>query len=151
MLGAWVARAKTLLILYIKNSLKINKPSPQINNNTPRCYVKAPTAQDTFRPIPDFISCARVTGRWRLLSHAQKAVRWLAISKRSVEAFRMQHIFMQLSFALSFKDCSDQVLSMCKCHDRVSFHLKIVVYNYNSYTRSLIGWDASMLDVVHTT
>ena len=54
-----------------------------------------------------------------------------------VEALQRQRIFMQLSFVLSFEDRSDhkhQVLSMCKCHKRVSFRLKIVVYNCNSYT-----------------
>jgi len=39
-----------------------------------------------------------VTGRWGLLSHAQGAVKWLALSKGSVEALRlfMQLYFMQL-------------------------------------------------------
>ena len=31
-------------------------------------------------------SCAGVIGRWGLLFHAQNAVGWLALSKRSVEA-----------------------------------------------------------------
>ena len=35
-----------------------------------------------------------VTGRWRLLSHAQNAVRWLALSKRSVEALRRHLLSM---------------------------------------------------------
>ena len=42
--------------------------------------------QDVLWPIPGLISCTRVTGRWRLLLHSQNAVRWLALSKRSVEA-----------------------------------------------------------------
>ena len=33
-----------------------------------------------FRPIPYLISCARVTGRWVLLSHTQNAVRWLTLN-----------------------------------------------------------------------
>ena len=33
------------------------------------------------------IGCTGVTGRWGLLSHAQNAVRWLALSKGLVEAF----------------------------------------------------------------
>ena len=37
----------------------------------PRCCVKLPTAQDVFQPIPGLISCAGVTGRWGVLSHAQ--------------------------------------------------------------------------------
>ena len=49
--------------------------------------VKSPTAQDAFRPIPGLISCAGVTRRWGLLSHAQNAVGWLALSKGSVDAF----------------------------------------------------------------
>ena len=36
--------------------------------------MKSPTAQGAFQPIPDLISCAGVTGRWGLLSHAQNAV-----------------------------------------------------------------------------
>ena len=35
------------------------------------------TVQDVFRPIPRLVSCIGVTGKWRLLSHAQNAV-WLA-------------------------------------------------------------------------
>ena len=33
-----------------------------------------------FGPIPDLISCARVTGRWILPSHVQNAVRWLTLN-----------------------------------------------------------------------
>ena len=51
-----------------------------------RCYVKSPTVQDVFWPVPGLISCAGAIGRWGLLSHSQNAVRWLALSKRSVEA-----------------------------------------------------------------
>ena len=54
--------------------------------NRPRCYVKSPTVRDVFWPIPVLISCAGVIRRWGLLSHAQNAVKWLALSKRSVEA-----------------------------------------------------------------
>ena len=43
------------------------------------------TVQDTFQSIPGLISCAGVTGRWGLLFHAQNVVRWLALSKRSVQ------------------------------------------------------------------
>ena len=32
--------------------------------------------KDAFRPIPGLISCAGVTGRWGLLSHAQNVVKW---------------------------------------------------------------------------
>ena len=39
--------------------------------NRPRFCTTSPTAQDTFRPIPDLISCSGVTGRWGLLSLAQ--------------------------------------------------------------------------------
>ena len=38
--------------------------------NRPRCYVKSPTVQDTFRSIPGLISCTGVTRKWGLLSHA---------------------------------------------------------------------------------
>ena len=50
--------------------------------------VKSPTAQDVIRPIPGLISYAWVTRRWGLPFHAQNTVRWLALSKRSVEALR---------------------------------------------------------------
>ena len=66
--------------------------------NRARCYVKSPTAQDVFRPVPGLISCAGGTGRWGLLSHAQNAVWWLALAKRSVEALQRHGLFMQLSF-----------------------------------------------------
>ena len=46
--------------------------------------MKSPTVQDTFQPIPGLISCTGVTGKWGLLSHTQSAIRWLALSKRSV-------------------------------------------------------------------
>ena len=47
--------------------------------NSPRCqHAKSPIAQNTFRSIPDLISCAGVARRWGLPSHAQNAVRWLA-------------------------------------------------------------------------
>ena len=58
---------------------------------------KVTNTQDTFRPIPGLISCTRVSGGWRLLSHAQNAVRWLALSKQSVEAPLKHHLFVQLS------------------------------------------------------
>ena len=41
----------------------------------PRCYAKSPTGQDAFQAIPGLISCAGVTRRWGVLSHAQNAVR----------------------------------------------------------------------------
>ena len=44
-----------------------------------------------FRPIPGLISCAGVTRRWRLLSHAQHVVRWLALSKRSGRSSYILH------------------------------------------------------------
>ena len=62
-----------------------------LNKSRPRCYVKSPIAQDVFRPIPGLISCAGVTGRWRLLSHAQHVVRWLALSKRSGRSSYILH------------------------------------------------------------
>ena len=49
-------------------------------------------------PIPSLISCTGVTGRWGLLSHAQNAVRWPALSKRLVEALQSYHLLVQLSF-----------------------------------------------------
>ena len=46
---------------------------------------------------------AGVTGRWGLPSHAQDAVRWLALSKRLVDALQRHCLFLQLSFMqLSF-------------------------------------------------
>ena len=49
-----------------------------LKNSRPRCYTESPTAQDVFRPIPTLVSCATVTGRWRLLSYTQNAVRYVA-------------------------------------------------------------------------
>ena len=43
------------------------------NKGRPRFYTKSPTGQDIFWTIPGLISCAGVTGRWGLLSHAQNA------------------------------------------------------------------------------
>ena len=59
-----------------------NQWTTLFKENRPRCYAKSPTAQDVFQPIPGFSSCAGVTERWGLLSHAQNAVRWLALSKK---------------------------------------------------------------------
>ena len=42
-----------------------------------RSYVKSPTAQDIFRPIPGLISCAGVTRRWGLPCHAQHVANML--------------------------------------------------------------------------
>ena len=42
---------------------------------------KSPTVQGVFQPIPGLISCTGVTRRWRVLSHAQNAVRCLALSQ----------------------------------------------------------------------
>ena len=49
---------------------------PHCSKEQPRCYAKSPTVQDAFQPIPGLISCAGVTGRWGLLSHAQNAACW---------------------------------------------------------------------------
>ena len=68
-------------------TLTINEPHLP-TKNSPRCCVKQTTVQDTFRPIPGIISCAGVTGRWGLLTHAQNAVRWLVLSKRLVEGLQ---------------------------------------------------------------
>ena len=38
-----------------------------LKKNRPRCYIKSPTAQEAFRPIPGLISCTGVTGRWGLI------------------------------------------------------------------------------------
>ena len=47
-----------------------------LKKGRPRSYAKSPTVQDAFQPIPGLISCAGVTGRWGLLSHAQNAACW---------------------------------------------------------------------------
>ena len=80
--------------------------------NRPRCYVRSPAVQDAFQPISGLISCSGVTRRWGLLSHAQNAVRWLVLSKRSVEALQRHHLFVHLSFVqLSFMQLSFVQLS----------------------------------------
>ena len=48
---------------------------PMNHIGRPRWYVKSPIAQDMFWPISSFISCAGVTRRWGLLSHAQNAAK----------------------------------------------------------------------------
>ena len=62
--------------------------------NCHRCYSKSPTAQDVFRPIPGLISSTWVTGRWGLFSHAQNAVRRLALSTKLVEALWRYRLFV---------------------------------------------------------
>ena len=57
----------------------INKP--HLPYKTGLDVMQSPTAQDAFRPTPGLISCTGVTGRWGLLSHAQNAVRWLALCR----------------------------------------------------------------------
>ena len=49
----------------------------------------------TNRPqlIPD-LSCARAIGRWGLLSHTRNAVRWLALTKRSVAGAQLYTIYI---------------------------------------------------------
>ena len=46
-----------------------------------RCYI-LPNAQDALQPI--LISCTWTIGRWGLLSHARKVVRWLTESGNAV-------------------------------------------------------------------
>ena len=41
----------------------------------PRCYVKSPTAQDVFRPIPGLINCTGVTGRWESNRYAHSKLK----------------------------------------------------------------------------
>ena len=53
---------------------------------------KVTHVQDAFWLIPGLISCAGVTGRWGLLSHAQDAVKWLALSVEYMEAPQITNI-----------------------------------------------------------
>ena len=69
----------------------------------PRCYANLSTQQDAYWPIPGLISCAGMTGKWWPLSHAQNAVRWLALSKRSEEAPQKHRLL-----CLSFEDRSNR-------------------------------------------
>ena len=41
--------------------------------------------EDHTQPIPGLISCAGVSGRWGLLSHAQNTVRWLSRAQNIVK------------------------------------------------------------------
>ena len=59
-------------------AIHLHEPYIPLKNSRPRCYTKSPTAQDVFWPIPTLVSCAAVTRRWRLLSYAQNAVRYVA-------------------------------------------------------------------------
>ena len=72
--------------------------------NRPRCYVKSPTAQDVFQPIPGFISCAEVTGRWGLLCqhwHQVTAHRPCNNSRRTILPFtvsdQLVHVLCRLT------------------------------------------------------
>lgn len=65
-----------------------------------RCYAKSSTAQDVFQP--GLISFVGVTGRSELLSYAQNAVKWLALSKRPIETPQKHSLFIQLSFVQLF-------------------------------------------------
>ena len=59
---------------YSIHEQSMNHSSVKKKESRPRCYVKSPTAQDVFLAIPVLISCAGVTRRWGLLSHAHAAV-----------------------------------------------------------------------------
>ena len=65
-----------------------------------RCYAKSSTAQDVFQS--GLISFVGVTGRSELLSYAQNAVKWLALSKRQIETPQKHSLFIQLSFVQLF-------------------------------------------------
>ena len=63
--------------LHVQLTLKsMNHISPNTKDK-PRCFAKSRTAQCVFQPILS-ISCAGVTGRQGLLSHAQNAVKLVA-------------------------------------------------------------------------
>ena len=64
--------------------------------------------------ILGLISCAGVMGRWELLSHAQNAVRWLALFKWSVETPWKYHFFAQLSFVR--RSCSYHIHYSSRVH-----------------------------------
>ena len=102
------------------------------NRNRPWCYVKLPTVQDAFRPIPGLISCAGVTGRWGLLSHAQKCNQMAGLIKSLVETPWKHHLFMQLFIVqLSFvwRSCIAVAIvnhHMCK-HASISALLSILL------------------------
>ena len=81
------------MIAMIKDSCTKRLP----NKNRPRLEI-ACYAGHILVNIPGLISCTGVTGRWGLLSHAQNADRWLALSKRLVEALQRHRLFVQLSF-----------------------------------------------------
>ena len=68
-----------------------SKPHLPKKINRPRCYAKSPTAQDVFRPTPSLISYTGVIERWRLLSHAQNGVRWLALTKMHTHTYTHTH------------------------------------------------------------
>ena len=63
--------------------------------NRPRCYAKSHTAQDVFRPTPSLISYTGVIERWRLLSHVQNGVRWLALTKMHTHIHTHTHMDKQ--------------------------------------------------------
>ena len=48
-----------------------------LEKGRPRCKVIHRISQEALEPIPGLIGCTGVTGRWRLLSRTQNAVRRL--------------------------------------------------------------------------
>ena len=106
----------------------------------PRCYVKSPTAQDAFRLIPGLISCTRVTGRWGLLSHAQNAVSWLALSKISIsrsssKAPSLRAVVLCAAIFRSKVDHNCRVLSLVltfhsHCTAELAVHLEDGAFSY---------------------
>ena len=70
---------------------------------------------DMFRPTPGLISCASMTGRWRLLSHARNAVRCLLIVSQgsvSLRSVSRQCLFAQRLKAVSLCAASQGSVSL---------------------------------------
>ena len=103
-----VSEWASYLFLSVHCTLSMNHIS--LKKNRPRCYAKSPTAQDTFRPIPGLISCTGLTGKWGLVSYAQNAVRWLALSILQVHVH--VHTFLCTSIQISLPH--SQAFSTCK-------------------------------------
>ena len=114
-----------LTLVFMATVWTINEPHLP-KKKRPRCYVKSPTAQDVFRLIPRLISYTGVTGRWGLLSHAQNAVSWLALSKTSIsrsssKAASLRAVVLCAAIFCSKVDHNRRVLSM---HKRLCAHIQ---------------------------
>ena len=78
-----------------------------MKKSRPRCYAKSSIAQDAFQP--GLISSAGVTRRSELLSYAQNAAKWLALSERSVKSTPFHTTVLHTAVLCPKVVCSEDV------------------------------------------